>query len=182
MVETNEVGKRVMKQRRVRIPCTTRSSYQSAWKNHPETAPHKIRPKLSMNLEQEHRRNPLRAVSSITAENSLYRVDFDDKEDKIATLRSLMDDRADGKEIKRRCKKPHIDMEKKAPVPRSSYRAAFMPVDIKDILIEARPQYPRYSLRWLGNSESRSANKEMQQSLTHFKRRNIVVTEPKQPF
>jgi hypothetical protein len=30
-------------------------------------------------------------------------------------------------------------MVKKAPVPRSSYRAAFMPVEIKDILIEAAP-------------------------------------------
>lgn len=50
-----------------------------------------------------------------------------------------MDDKANGKEIKRRGKKPHIDMEKKAPIPRSSYRASFMPVDIKDILIEAAP-------------------------------------------
>lgn len=90
-----------------------------------------------------------------------------------------MDDRRDGREIKRRGKKPHIDMEKKAPVPRSSYRANYMPVEIKDILIEATPQLPRYSLRWLGNSESRHANGKMQQSLTHFKRRNIVVTEPK---
>jgi hypothetical protein len=30
-------------------------------------------------------------------------------------------------------------MIEKAPVPRSSYRAAFMPVEIKDILIEAAP-------------------------------------------
>ena len=57
-----------------------------------------------------------------------------------------------------------------------------MPVEIKDILIEAAPQLPRYSLRWLGNSESRHANSAMQHNLTQFKRRNIVVTEPKQPF
>lgn len=50
-VETNELGKRVMRQRRVRIPCTTRSSYAASWKNHPETTPNKIKPKLSMNLE-----------------------------------------------------------------------------------------------------------------------------------
>jgi hypothetical protein len=72
-----------------------------------------------------------------------------------------MDDRENGREIKRKFKKPHIDMEKKAPVPRSSYRAAFMPVEIKDILIEGTPHLPRYSLRWLGNSESRQANSKM---------------------
>lgn len=33
-----------------------------------------------MNLDQEHRRNPLRAVSSITLEDSIYRKDFNDKE------------------------------------------------------------------------------------------------------
>lgn len=73
-----------------------------------------------------------------------------------------MDDRKDGKEIKRRGKKLHIDTEKKAPLPRSSYRANYTPVEIKDILIEATPQLPRYSLRWLGNSESRYANGRMQ--------------------
>jgi hypothetical protein len=32
-----------------------------------------------------------------------------------------MDDRENGKEIKRRGKKPHIDMGQKVPIPRSSY-------------------------------------------------------------
>jgi len=67
---------------------------------------------MSINLEQEHRRNPLRAVSSISLENSIYRNDYDNKEQKIQHLRSLMDDRANGKEIKRKGKKPHIDTEK----------------------------------------------------------------------
>jgi hypothetical protein len=65
-----------------------------------------------MNLEQEHRRNPLRAVSSITVENSLYNKDFNNKEEDIANLRSFMDDRKNGKEIRWKGKKPHIDMEK----------------------------------------------------------------------
>ena len=77
-VETNEVGRRVMRQRRVRIPAAIKSTYHSAWKNHVETAPHKIKPKLSMNLEQEHRKHPLRAVSSITADDTLYKHDFPD--------------------------------------------------------------------------------------------------------
>jgi hypothetical protein len=65
-----------------------------------------------MNLEQEHRRNPLRAVSSITVENSLYNKDFNNKEEDIANLRCFMDDRKNGKEIRWKGKKPHIDMEK----------------------------------------------------------------------
>lgn len=77
--ETNELGRRVMRQRRVKIPTTTRSSYNAFFKNHPETTPHKIKPKLSMNLELEHRKNPLRAVSSLTTENSLYKKEFDNK-------------------------------------------------------------------------------------------------------
>jgi hypothetical protein len=170
-----------MRQRRVRINPTIKSSYNASWKNHCETAPHKIKPKLSMNMEQEHRKNPLRALSSIT-DKTLYRADFEDQVDKIATIRSIMDDRKNGKDIKHRGKKPHIDMIQHAPTSRSQYRAAYPAVEIKDILIEATPQYPRYSLRWLGNSESRNSNKNMQQSLQHFKRRNIVVTEPKQPF
>lgn len=108
-----------------------------------------------MNLEQEHRRNPPRPVASVTVENSLYKKDFDNKEQEIATLRSIMDDRTNGKDIRLKCKKPHIDLEKQAPLPRSSYRASYFPVEIKDILIEATPQYPQYSLRWLGNSEYR---------------------------
>lgn len=68
-----------MRKRRIFIPAISRSTYDNSFKNYTETAPHKIRPKLYINLEQEHRRNPLRAVSSITAENSLYRVDFDNK-------------------------------------------------------------------------------------------------------
>lgn len=153
-----------MRQRRVRIPASIKSSYQAAWKNHCETAPHKIKPKMSLNMEQEHRKNPLRPVSC-PFEESLYRTDFEDQEEKIANIRSIMDDRKNGKDIKYKGKKPHIDMDKQAPVPRSSYRANYQPVDIKDILIEASPQYPRYSMRWLGNSESRTANKKMQQSL-----------------
>jgi len=93
-----------------------------------------------------------------------------------------MDDRENGKAIKRKGKKLHIDMEETAPIPRSSYRASFQPVEIKDILIEATPNLPRYSLRWLANSESRSTNSKMQQTMSHFKRRNIVITEPKLPF
>ena len=81
----------------------------------------------------------MRAVSSITLEDSIYRKDFNDKDQLYEAQRSIMDDKANGNEIKRKCKKPHIDMVKKAPVPRSSYRANFMPVDIKDILIEAAP-------------------------------------------
>ena len=93
-----------------------------------------------------------------------------------------MDDRENGKEIKRRGKKPHIDMGQKVPIPRSSYQAKFFPVEIKDILIEARPRYPHYSLRWLGNSEYRHANKKREEVHQHFKKENIVVTEPKKPF
>ena len=65
-----------------------------------------------MNLEQEHRRNPLRAVSSITVENSLYNKDFNNKEEDIANLRSFMDDRKNGKEIRWKGKKTHLDMDK----------------------------------------------------------------------
>lgn len=93
-----------------------------------------------------------------------------------------MDDRANGKEIKRKGKKPHIDMEKQAPIPRSSYRASYAPLEIKGKLIEATPQYPIYSLSWLGNSESRHANGRMLQSVKHFKSNNLVITEPKKPF
>lgn len=114
-----------------------------------------------MNLEQEHRKHPLRPVSSITMDDTLYRHDFENQEAKIANIRKIMDDRRDGRYIKHKGKKPHIDMVKQAPVPRSTQRAAYQPVEIKDILIEATPQYPRYSLRWLGNSESRTANNRM---------------------
>ena len=82
--------------------------------------------------------------------------------DNIAKLRAVMDDRKNGADIRYKGKKPHIDMEKSAPVPRSQYRASYPAVEIKDILIEATPQLPRYTLRWLGNSESRVANKRMQ--------------------
>ena len=36
-----------------------------------------------------------------------------------------MDERANGNDIKQKGKKPHVDMEKKAPIPRSSYKANF---------------------------------------------------------
>jgi DnaJ-domain-containing protein 1 len=41
--ETNELGRRVMKQRRVRIGTKHRSTYQTFMKNFPETAPDKIK-------------------------------------------------------------------------------------------------------------------------------------------
>jgi len=50
-----------------------------------------------------------------------------------------MDDRENGKNIRYKGKKPHIDMVKHAPTNRSQYRAAYPAVEIKDILIEASP-------------------------------------------
>ena len=107
-----------MRQRRVRINPAIKSSYNASWKNHCETAPHKIKPKLSMNMEQEHRKNPLRALSSIT-DKTLYGHDFEAQVEKIAKIRQIMDDRKNGKEIKQRGKKPHIDMTHHAPTSRS---------------------------------------------------------------
>lgn len=60
-------------------------------------------------MEQEHRKNPLRALSSIT-DKTLYRADYPDQVDKIATIRSIMDDRKNGRDIKNRGKKIHIDL------------------------------------------------------------------------
>ena len=36
--------------------------------------------------------------------------DFDNKVKTIESIRSIMDDRKNGEEIKIRCKKPHIDL------------------------------------------------------------------------
>ena len=101
-----------MRQRRVRIPAAIKSTYHSAWKNHPETAPHKIKRKMSMNLEQEHKKNPLRPVSNISVDQTLYQHDLVNQEERIASIRKIMDDRRDGRYIKYKGKKPHIDMVK----------------------------------------------------------------------
>lgn len=50
-----------------------------------------------------------------------------------------MDDRVNGNEIKQRGKKPHIDMDDNAPIPRSNYTANFYPFEIKAKLIEGQP-------------------------------------------
>jgi hypothetical protein len=51
----------------------------------------------------------------------------------------IMDDRENGNQIKIRGKKPHIDMEESAPIPRSSYMANFFPFEIKGKLVEGEP-------------------------------------------
>lgn len=67
-------------------------------------------------------------------------------------------------------------------MPRSTYKTKFEPFEIKDILIEAAPHYPRYEKQWHGNSEYRVANAHMQKSLREFRQKQIVITEPKRPF
>ena len=100
-----------MRQRRVKFPTTSRSNYDITFKNYNETAPNKIRPVMKINLDQEHKINPLKTVQSITAENSLYRNDFNNKVGLIAEDRLIMDDRENGNQIKQRGKKPHVDMD-----------------------------------------------------------------------
>lgn len=171
-----------MRQRRVKIPATIRSSYNKYFKNYPESAPHKIKPKMSINLDQEHKRNPLRAVSSITLESSIYRNDFDDQAKQQACHREILDDQSQTRALKSRIKRPHVDMEKQAPVPRSTYKTRFEPLEIQDILIEKQPHYPRYDKTWFGDSQYRTANQQMQKSMRDFRDRKIVITEPKRPF
>jgi hypothetical protein len=134
---------------------------------------------MSINLDQEHKRNPLRAVSSITLESSIYRNDYEDQAEMQAKHREILDDLS---QVRSRMKPPHIDMEKEAPVPRTTYRARFTPVEIKDILIEKQPHYPRYDKTWFGDSQYRTANKKFQKALKEFTERKIVITEPKRPF
>ncbi len=50
-----------------------------------------------------------------------------------------MDDRENGNSIKQRGKKPHVDMDQNAPIPRSSYKANYFPFDIKGKLVEGEP-------------------------------------------
>ncbi len=85
-----------MRQRRVKFPSTSRSNYESTFKNYYEIAPNKIRPVMKINLDQEHKINPLKTVQSITAEHSLYRNDFNNKVGSIAQDRMIMDDRENG--------------------------------------------------------------------------------------
>ena len=171
-----------MRQRRVKFPSQSRSIYEIAFKNHYDKGRNQIRPVMKINLDQEHKINPLKTVQSITAENSLYRSDFNNKVGSLAQDRLIMDDRENGNQIKQRGKRPHIDMEDNAPIPRSSYMANFFPFEIKGKLVECEPQYPRYSLRWVADSEYRQLNKHLSGSISNFKRRNIVITEPKRPF
>jgi hypothetical protein len=67
---------------------------------------------MSINLDQEHKRNPLRAVSSITLESSIYRNDYEDQAEMQAKHREILDDLSQVRALKSRIKRPHIDMEK----------------------------------------------------------------------
>ena len=74
--ETDDYGRRVMQQRRVKIGTHLKSTYNTFMKNFPETAPEKIKKREHCNRDQYYRKNPLRAISSIT-ERTLYHEDYE---------------------------------------------------------------------------------------------------------
>ena len=88
----------------------------------------------------------------VNPERSFYRSDFEDKADLIRKLRETLDEMEQGKNIKWTGKKPHVDLEKRAPIPKSSYQRAFDTFVTKEKLVEGAPKYPFYPQQFKGNS------------------------------
>ena len=75
-----------------------------------------------LNLELESRNRKMETKRElVNPERSFYRSDFEDKADLIRKLRETLDEMEQGKNIKWTGKKPHVDLEKRAPIPKSSY-------------------------------------------------------------
>ena len=109
-------------------------------------------------------------------DRTLYHEDFVPQTEQRDLLRQILDDRVEVKRIHQTAKKPHVDMEKQAPTMRSTNKALYPAVEIRDILIEAQPHLPLYRQRLTDVTSSGHANDQMTKSMQHFKRRNIELT------
>lgn len=91
-------------------------------------------------------------------DRTLYHEDFVSQTAQRDVLRQILDDREEVKRIHQTAKKPHVDMEKQAPTMRSTNKALYPAVEIRDILIEAQPHLPLYRQRLTAVTSSGHAN------------------------
>lgn len=111
---------------------------------------------------------------------SNYAAAFTNQTDELAKIRrTLISEMKLGQNNRDKSRAATIDLVDTCPVPRSTYRAKHPQIDIQLRLIEAKPQFPVYALRFQGDSTQKTADLKMAQSKTEFKRRKITITEPK---
>ncbi len=115
----------------------------------------------------------------INPEKTFYRSDFEDKAELIIKLRETLNEMEQGKNIRWTGKKPHVDLEKRAPIPKSSYQRAFDTFVTKEKLVEGAPKYPFYPQRFKGNSSYKVETQRVIEAQKQLIRRNIVITEKK---
>lgn len=133
---------------------------------------------LNLELESRNRKTETKR-ETINPERSFYKSDFEDKAALIKKLRETLDEMEQGKHIKWTGKKPHVDLEKRAPIPKSSYQRAFDTFVTKEKLVEGAPKYPFYPQPFKGNSSYKVETQKVIEAQKYLNRRNIVITERK---
>ena len=112
---------------------------------------------------------------------SLHKVDYKDTLEGIKKIRKLRNELEEGKRISINARKSHND--KMAPNTKESrYRFDYLNFKMPQKLVFGTPRLPKYPLRWLGDTSSRTTNKKLLVETENAKQNNILINHPRRPF